>query len=246
MATAQAEITQPKIVKWTVDDYHKMADAGLFFNKRVELIEGEVVDRYEGPGLRLHLWTSEEYYKLADAGLFDGNRVELIGGRIIEMSAQNLPHVKAVKRSTRTLEQAFGEGWFAQTQAPLDLDGWDGASLPEPDVAIIAGEEDDYDEHPTEAALVLEVAFSTLRYDRNTKAGLYAKSGLADYWVLNLIERVLEVFRRPVPDASAPFWHSYAEQKTFKEGESVSPLAKPDVTVAVSNLLPPKPRKERK
>ncbi|MGH9838115.1 MAG: Uma2 family endonuclease [Blastocatellia bacterium] len=247
MATAQAEIiTQPKVLKWTVDEYHKIADAGLFLNKRVELIEGEVLDRYQDPDPRLHLWTSEEYYRLAEAGLFDGKRVELIGGRIIEMSAQSMPHVKAVKRSVRALEKAFGEGWFAQNQAPLNLDDWDGASLPEPDVAIIAGEEDDYDDHPTEAALVLEVAYSTLRYDRNTKAGLYAKSGVADYWVLNLAERVLEVFRQPVSDVSAPFWHSYADQTTYKEGELIAPLAKPDAVISVANLLPPRPRKERK
>jgi putative restriction endonuclease len=71
---------------------------------------------------RWRLWTSEEYYRLAEAGLFEGKRVELIGGRVIEMSAQSRPHVRAVKRATRTFERAFGEGWFVQSQAPLDLD----------------------------------------------------------------------------------------------------------------------------
>jgi Uma2 family endonuclease len=193
---------------------------------------------------RLHLWTSEEYYKLADAGLFEGKRVELISGRIIEMSAMSRPHVKAVKRAVRVFEAAFGKGWFVQNQAPLDLDDIDAASQPEPDVAVIEGDEDDYeDEHPTTAALVLEVSFASLKYDRDKKASLYAKSGIADYWILNLRERQLEVFRRPVPDASSPFWYSYADLLIFKEDESVSPLAKPEAVITVKSLLPPKSRK---
>ena len=193
---------------------------------------------------RVHLWTSEEYYKLAEVGLFEGKRVELIGGKVIEMSAQSRPHVRAVKCATRALERAFGEGWFVQSQAPLDLDDLDGDSQPEPGVAVIAGDEDDYvDEHPTTAALVLEVSFATLKYDRSAKAGLYAKSGISDYWILNLILRQLEVFRQPVPDASAPFWHSYAEELIIKESDSVAPLAKPDAFIAVADLLPPRSKK---
>jgi Uma2 family endonuclease len=190
---------------------------------------------------RLHLWTSEEYYKLAEAGVFEGKRVELIGGRVIEMSAQSRPHVRAVKRATRAFERAVGEGWFVQSQAPLDLDDLDGDSQPEPDVAVIAGNEDDYvDEHPTTAALVLEVSFATLKYDRNAKASLYAKSGISDYWILNLVLRQLEVYRQPVHDASTPFWHSYTEELIFIEGDSVAPLAKTDALIAVTDLLPPR------
>src|SRR4030095_7495024 len=88
---------------------------------------------------RVHLWTSEEYYKLAEAGVFEGKR-----GKIIDMSSQSRPHVRAVKRATRTFERAFGEGWFVQSQAPLDLDDLDGDSQPEPDVAGIRGSEDDF------------------------------------------------------------------------------------------------------
>ena len=84
---------------------------------------------------RVRLWTSEEYYKLAEVGLFEGKRVELIGGKVIERRAQSRPYVRAVKCATRALERAFGEVWFVQSQAPLDLDDLDGDSQPEPDVA---------------------------------------------------------------------------------------------------------------
>lgn len=199
--------------------------------------------KFNEPGL--HLWTSKEYYRMAEAGLFEGKRVELIGGKIIEMSAQSRPHVTAVKRATRAFEKAFGEGWFVQSQAPLDLDSIEGDSQPEPDVAVIAGEEDDYiDKHPTTAALVLEVSFATLKYDRSSKASLYASSGISDYWILNLILRQLEVYRHPSTDALAPFRYSYGEELIFNEGDSVVPLAKPDTLIAVNDLLPPRSRNE--
>lgn len=130
MSTTQADlIMEPQIHQWAQEDYP-----------------------------RLHLWTSDEYYKLADAGLFEGKRVELIGGRVVEMSAMSRPHVRAVKRAVRVFEAAFGEGWFVQNQAPLNLDDVESSSQPEPDVAVIEGDEDDYeDEHPRTAALILEV-----------------------------------------------------------------------------------------
>lgn len=240
MATAQAEIiTAPQVHKFTSQEYHQLADIGLFDDKRVELIDGEVLDRYEEPDPRLHLWTSKEYYRMAEAGLFMGKRVELIGGRIIEMSAVNRPHVRAVKQAVRVFEKAFGEGWFVQNQAPLNLDDLDSYSHPEPDVAVIAGDDDDYvDEHPHTAALILEVSAATLRFDQNKKASLYAKAGIADFWILNLSARQLEVFRQPVPDAAAPFWFSYNERPIYQRTEAVAPLAKPDVVIAVAALLP--------
>ncbi len=247
MSTAQADpITEPKVHQWEGEDYTKMAEAGMLPDNHVEPTEGGGIDLHSSPSPRLHLWTSEEYYKLADAGLFDGNRVELIGGRVIEMSAMSRPHVKAVKRAVRTFEAAFGKGWFVQNQAPLNLDDLEASSQPEPDVAVIEGDEDDYeDDHPRTAALVLEVSFTSLKYDRNKKGSLYAKARIQDYWVVNLQDRQLEVYRRPVSDASAPFWYSYADVLILNESEAVSPLAKPDVVIPIKSLLPPKPRKER-
>jgi Uma2 family endonuclease len=248
MATTQQEVlNDPRVHKFDVTEYYKLSDLGIFDDKRVELIEGEVIDRYQEPDPRLHIWTSKEYYQMAEAGLFADKHVELIDGRIIEMSALNRPHVRAVKKAVRIFERVFAEGYFVQDQAPLNLDDLDHYSQPEPYVAVIKGHEDDYiEEFPTHAALVLEVSFATLRFDREKKASLYAKARIPEYWILNLLQRQLEVFRQPVADASAPFWFSYAEKLVFKDGESVSPLAKPEALVNVADLIPwPKGKEPR-
>lgn len=186
-------------------------------------------------GLRPHEWTVDEYYKMAELGLFDGKRVELIEGEIIEMSAMGRPHVIAVKKTEHALEVAFGAGWFVQPQAPLRFHP---KSEPEPDLAVISGELEDYSEHPDAAALVVEISDTTLGQDRNDKGSLYAKAGIADYWIINLRRRQVEVFRRPVADEEAKYGFSYADRLIFKEGELVTPLAKPTASIAVADVLP--------
>ena len=183
---------------------------------------------------RVHLWTRDEYYKMGELGLFDGKRVELIEGQVIEMSPIGSPHRTAVTLTGDTLREAFGAGWFVQIQSPLNLGE---KSDPEPDVAVIAGNVRDYTHtHPTTAALVVEVADTSLDYDRKVKGSLYAKAGLEDYWILNLLARHLEVYREPVGDAQGRF--SYASITTLKATDTIAPLAKPDVGIAVADLLP--------
>lgn len=184
-----------------------------------------------------HLWSIGEYYQMAELGFFDGKRVELIEGEVIEMSAMGRPHVIALTRTADLLKSVFVKGWFVQTQAPLQLGK---RSEPEPDIAVIKGKMEDYPtDHPTTAGLIIEISDKTLHYDRTRKASLYAKAGIQDYWVLNLKKQQLEIFRRPIPDSDA--WHgfTYAEQHTVVEGESVSPLIKPNAAIAVSDMLPP-------
>ncbi|MFN0121969.1 MAG: Uma2 family endonuclease [Blastocatellia bacterium] len=199
-----------------------------------EIVVEETVQAEVWP--RPHRWTREEYYKMAEAGFFEGKRVELIFGEVIEMSPMGRPHVMAVKFGARTLEKAFGKGWFVQTQAPLDL-GLE--SDPEPDIAVIAGDDRDYlDTHPDTAALVVEVAESTLKADRKVKGSLYAGAGIEDYWVVNLNKRQLEVYRRPIVDKSAPSGFIYGNMQILNEEDSVSPLAKPKAVIRVADLLP--------
>ncbi len=185
---------------------------------------------------RVHKWTREEYYKMGDMGMFEGKRVELIEGQVIEMSPIYELHATAVSVADDLLREAFGKGWAIRIQNPLSLGE---ASDPQPDVAVVAGKNRDFKEqHPTTAALVIEVADCSLSYDRNYKASLYAKAGIADYWIVNLPERQLEVHRQPRADAASEFGFSYAEKQICKEGESVAPLAKPEAVIAVADLLP--------
>ena len=186
---------------------------------------------------RTRRFTRAEYDRLIELGIFQpGEEIELIGGELIVAEPQGAAHYTAIVKSTRALQAAFGPGWYVRAEGPIGLDD---DSEPEPDVAVVPGEPDDYSRaHPSRPVLTLEVAESSLANDRGRKGSLYARAGLADYWVLNLIERVAEVYRDPVVDATAPFGWRYARLEVFDASARVSPLAKPDSSVRVADLLP--------
>ena len=120
-------------------------------------------------------------------------------------------------------------------QLPVALDD---ESEPEPDACVVRGDPRDYrDAHPTHPVLIVEVSESRLGFDRAFKGSLYARAGIADYWVVNIRERQLEVYREPVPDLAAQFGFRYARTSTHRAGDHVSPLAAP-VEIAVADLLP--------
>lgn len=184
---------------------------------------------------RLLLWTKDEYYKMAEIGFFDGKRVELIGGKVLEMTPMLSGNATATMLVAEALRRVFYTHHFLRVQLPLSVSE---ISDPEPDVAVVEGAIRDYrDAHPTTAALVVEVADSSLDYDLTDKASLYASAGIADYWVVNLPQRRLEVLRSPIPDASQPFGYSYASRRIFTENEQVQPLAAAG-TVQIADLLP--------
>ncbi len=174
----------------------------------------------------------EEYYQLAELGWFRGQRVHLIDGTLYTMSPQNAPHANAIVLGYRTLERVFGEGYVVRVQMPLEPGG---DTDPEPDLAVVRGDPRQMRSHPASALLVVEVADTTLVHDRGRKAELYASIGVADYWLVNLPARRLEVRRRP--ERAGGVWR-YAEERTLGPGEAVAPLARPDTPVGVDDLLP--------
>ncbi len=133
----------------------------------------------------LRLWTAEEYHRMAEAGIFHPEeRVELIAGQIIRMSAKGTAHTAAVRRTARILSNLLINQAEVHTQDPIQLDNF---SEPEPDIAVVRIDPLDYTgNHPrsSDVYLIIEVADSSLKYDLETKAKAYAKSGIADYWVL--------------------------------------------------------------
>ena len=147
---------------------------------------------------RTRRFTRAEYEKLIDLGVFQpGEPIELIGGELMVAEPQGTAHYTAIVKTAKALEAAFGPGWHARTQGPIGLDD---DSEPEPDVAVVAGGLDDYGRaHPSRPALTVEVAESSLGADLQRKGSLYARAGLADYWVLNLVDRVLERPRLAAP-----------------------------------------------
>lgn len=187
--------------------------------------------------MRTRRWTRLEYEKLIDLGIFaPGEPVELIGGELVVAEPQGAAHYTAVWKTAKALERAFGPGFMVRTQAPIGLDD---ESEPEPDVAVVPGVAEDYrSRHPSHPVLTVEVAESSLAVDRERKGGLYARAGLPEYWVLNLMNQVLEVYRAPATDPSAPFGWRYAGRDVFDAEAHVSPLAAPAARVAVGELLP--------
>lgn len=134
-----------------------------------------------------------EYERLAELGAFRDERIELVYGCLVEMSPQGREHAFALTRLAQALKASLGDR--AEVRAQLPFIAAD-ESEPEPDVAILAP--GDYlDEHPSKAFLLVEVADTSLAYDRFTKGPLYAASDVPEYWIVNLVDRVLEVYRRP-------------------------------------------------
>jgi len=179
-------------------------------------------------------WTRAEYYQLGEMGLFHGQRVELIEGEIMVLSPQNWPHTLTVARVEAALRRVLGTGFWVRTQFPLNLS----TSDPEPDVSVVAGRLEDYSDHPTTAVLLVEVSDSSLGYDRTRKASLYARASIADYWIVNLVDNQVEVRRDPHRDPSQPYGHGYASVTVLVPPAVVNPLAAPQVSLAVADLLP--------
>jgi Uma2 family endonuclease len=181
-------------------------------------------------------WTRDEFHRMADLGFFDGQRAELLEGEIVVFSPQKPAHFVATDQLADLLRRCFARGYHVRMQGPLDLGTH---SEPEPDVAVVKGSRASYrTRHPTSAVLVVEVSDTTLHNDRNRKGSLYARAGIADYWIVNLVDRRLEVYRQPQPDATQAYGHGYAASTIFTARQSVRPLAAPRVSVAIADLLP--------
>ena len=236
---------EPRLRRWNVHEYHRMADVGLLGpNDRVELIDGEILLKWTAGPLRRR-WTCEEYEKMGDVGLLTPeDRVELIDGDVLEMSPQRARHAATVMLVAEALRRIFFDGFHVRTQLPLRLRG---GSEPEPDAAVVIGMPEDYLEaHPTETVLLVEVSDTTLRFDRTTKAALYAAAGILDYWIIDLVNDRLEVRREPATRAGKPYWHGYDRSDKYGRGQAVTPLALPDVMLAVDELLPKRKKDEKR
>jgi Uma2 family endonuclease len=185
----------------------------------------------------LHRWTRPEYERLIDHGFLDeDDPIELLDGLLLVKEPQHSPHRTAVLLVARAVERAFGDGWFVQTQSPITLDD---RSEPEPDVCVVRGSPRDYVEaHPARPALIVEVAQSGLSLARGRKAAAYARARIGDYWIVNLVDRVLEVHREPARPGPARARWGYAAIQTLGPEAIITPLAAPSSRIPVADLLP--------
>jgi Uma2 family endonuclease len=178
----------------------------------------------------LYRFSVDEYHQMGAAGILPADaRVELIDGQIVAMSPVGDPHVVAVTRCGR----AFAPAWVAgrltlHTQDPIRLDRH---NEPQPDLAL-ARPGVEAAPRPGELLLAIEVADTSLEYDRAVKVPLYARAGIPETWVLNVRDRALEVYREPGPAG-------YARMVTYQPNQRVAAAAFPDLVLRVADLLPP-------
>ena len=167
---------------------------------------------------------------MAETGILrPDERVELVDGEILSMAPQKSPHATAVQLAQEALRAAFGDGFTVRPQLPLALDD---ANEPEPDLAVVAGSPRDYrDAHPSTALLVVEVAETSHARDRGVKKALYARARISEYWIIDLVERAVEVYR-------SPHGTDYRDHRRLGEGDSIAPLACAGNRVRVTDLLP--------
>ncbi len=180
-------------------------------------------------------FTVAEYYRMAEVGILrPDERVELIEGEIILMPPIGPRHAGDVIRSIRLFSRLDDDRFVIQIQNPLHLAD---QSEPEPDVMLLRPRADDYTaSHPTPAdvLLVIEVADSSLDYDREVKAQIYGRAGVPETLVLNLPEDCIEGFDQPGPEG-------YAHHTIYRRGDRIRPVSLPDLELAVADLLPPPP-----
>jgi Uma2 family endonuclease len=176
-------------------------------------------------------WTVEEYEKLGEAGIFhEDDRVELLNGEIIIMSPIGYRHAQAVTRLTNFYARRSQGRFDVSPQNPFNLDEH---SQPQPDICLLDPKAARLKSHPSVDLihLVIEVADSSIRYDRGDKRPAYARRGVSEFWLLNLEEDVLEVYRDP-------HGARFLDEKIFRPEDAVAPRAFPDLQATVSEFLP--------
>lgn len=166
--------------------------------------------------------TRSEYLRWAELGVFADKKVELLDGVVVANSPQGYKHAFAVSKINEWLVRQLSDHADILPQVPFAPPG---ENLPEPDLAVV---EKTFapGEPPHQAFLVVEIAESSLRYDRSTKLALYASADVPEYWVVDLVHQVVEVYREPLEDR-------YGALQTYRRGEQITLLAFPDSVFAV-------------
>ena len=189
------------------------------------------------PPPRTRRWTRAEYERLAALGVFQpGERLELLDGVLVLREPQGSRHAGTIRRVLAALRRAFGDAWQIDSQLPIALDA---DSEPEPDAAVVPRDPADYrDAHPSRAALIVEVAEASYRIDREYKASLYARAGIADYWIIDLVHATVEIHRDPEASPDTLHGWRYRSVVTLRPPATIAPLAAPDNPIPLADLLP--------
>jgi Uma2 family endonuclease len=186
---------------------------------------------------RTRKWTRVEYERLIDLGVFSPDeRLELLDGALVVREPQGSRHAAAIRKVLDALRAAFGDAWRLDSQLPLALDD---ASEPEPDVCVVPHDRHAYrDAHPSLAVLVVEIAETSYRTDREYKFSLYARAGIAECWLVDVVNECVEVHREPEVSSAALYGWRYRSVETFRSPAVVRPLIASGTPIRVADLLP--------
>src|SRR5450432_556593 len=183
----------------------------------------------------LKRWTRAECAAIEASGAWDQQRIELVEGELISKMGKNRPHTIALTFVRQAIELLFG-GQYVDTETSIDVAPEDNpTSEPQPDLIVLAKPSSEYragNPRPADLRLVVEISDSTLGFDLTKKARLYARAGIAEYWVVDVAARSLVVHRDPLNG-------SYQSVAVYNERESVSPLASPGREFRVGDAFPP-------
>lgn len=178
-----------------------------------------------------HLTDIAEWHRMGEAGIFPPEaRLELIEGEIFTMAPIGFNHAGHIHRLNRIFARLWNEGVDVRIQSPLQLSD---LSEPEPDLTLVKPDTNDYTtRHPntSDVLLLVEVSESTLRFDRTQKLRLYATHNIPEYWIVNLIDDCLEVYRQPQDG-------NYLDKSTLTKADSINLLALPEIQVSVASIL---------
>jgi Uma2 family endonuclease len=186
---------------------------------------------------RTRKWTRVEYERLIDLGVFSPDeRLELLDGALVVREPQGSRHAAAIREVLDALRAALGDAWRLDSQLPLALDD---ASEPEPDVCVVPHDRHAYrDAHPSHAVLVVEIAETSYRTDREYKFSLYARAGIAECWLVDVVNERVEVHREPEVSSAALYGWRYRSVETLRSPAVVRPLIAPAAPIRIADLLP--------
>jgi Uma2 family endonuclease len=181
--------------------------------------------------IKTHRFTTADYYRMATTGVLKPDaRVELVDGQILDMSPIGPFHGGVTNRLARLFNKLAQDRWQVAVQTPLRLDDH---SEPQPDLMLLKPSADDYTSRhpvPPDVFLLIEVADTSLPYDRNDKLPAYARAGIPEVWLVNLTDRSIEVYREP-------HFTGYAAKTILRGGAKATPQTFPDAAIDVTALL---------
>jgi len=183
---------------------------------------------------RPYSWQVDEFQRAREANVWDGHKVLLIDGELIEMPAAKPPHDISLTLAYRTFSKIFDDTHVVRIQMGMVFNI---NTDPIPDLAVVPGDPRTMVATPTSAVFVLEVSESSLAFDTREKASLYAAAAIADYWVVDVVNRQVLVHRSPVSDATAKYGSSYSSVTALSPGQSLAPLAAPQRAVDPAEIL---------